>query len=396
MSRLLILFFLATHFLYVLADETGSDAFSNGKTLGNITLFSYNIDRTNEEDAYATALGGFLKYTTDNTKPLFASARFHQSSSLGPNQNKEQTQLFNNDRAGSNLTALSESFIAYRHKDRIVKVGNMMLDTPMMNDDTTRIVPWSYQGAAFTSEGIADTKFQINYITKIRENTSADYNKESASGKFDKGITMLAVIYEGIARASLQAYYYHVPELYSTMITQAEYKYVINQDNLLCFGLQYFKSGNGGEYNDRTSRDGGDDIDLLAFNIGIDADVWNVTLNYSQNFGLSGIVKGYGGLAKVFTTSMVANGRGNYRPETWMLKSRFDLDHNVYGQSEFGIRLTSTRVHDARGDDFNAYYSHIRHYFNTDTSLFLRFEAIDYLNGRNDVNYLRLIASYNF
>ncbi|MFC2074520.1 OprD family outer membrane porin [Campylobacterota bacterium] len=397
MSRLLMFFLLALFFLSVQADNSLSNAFKHGKVLGELTFFSYNIDKKNEENTYATALGGFLKYTTDNSKPLFVSARFHHSSPVGPDKNREQTQLFDNDHDASSLTTLSESYLAYHHKDRIIKVGNMMLDTPMMNDDRTRIVPWSYRGLAFTSESLLATKLQVNYITRIRSNTSNQYKKESGSGKLDKGIAMLGLTYEAIENFSFQSYYYHVPELYSTFVGQIDYKHVMNENYLICMGVQYYKSGNGGMYNDRTSRNGGDDINLIALKAGIDANKVEVNLYYSQNFGISGIVKGYGGLSKVYTTSMVANGRGNFKPETWMLKSRYDFDPFEYGQSEFAIWLTHTRVHDPRGNDFNAYYSHLRHYFNSDTSVYLRFEAIDYLNEhKNDVNYLRLIASYDF
>ena len=374
-----------------------SEAFTKGKVLGNITLFSYNIDREKEGNANATALGGFLKYTIDDTNPLFASVRFHQSSSIGEHQNKEATQLFNNDKNASNLTVISESFIAYKYKDHLFRVGNMMLNTPMMNDDITRIVPWSYQGVALTSEILTDTKLQLNYISAIRENTSDKYKKESASGKFDKGISMLGVVYEGIEEFNIQSFYYYAPELYNTFIAQIDYQHVFNEDFLFCIGTQYFKSSNGGKYNDTLSRDGGDDIDLLALKTSIDGPKYNLALNYSQNFGLSGIVKGYGGLAKVYTTSMIANGRGNFKPETWMLKSRFDLDPFKYGQTELALWLTRTRVHDVRGNDFDAYYSHLRHYFNPDTSVYLRFESINYHNTQvNDTNHLRLITAYNF
>jgi len=395
--KFLILFLVCTAAIFAENSKTLANAFTNGSVLGNLTLFAYDIDTKNEEDAYANALGGFLKYTTDETNPFFGSVRFHQSSSLGSNQNKEKTQLFNNDKNASNLTAMSEAFLAYKYKGRLFKLGNMMLNTPMMNDDTTRIVPWSYQGASFTSEHLADTKIQMYYITQIRENTSDAYKKESASGKFNDGISMLGLTYEGINEMSFQAYYYHAPELYNTLITQIDYRQVLDEDYLFCYGIQYFKSSDGGKYNNTLSRNGGDDIDLIALKAGIDGPKYNFTLHYSQNFGLSGIVKGYGGLAKVYTTSMVANGRGNFKPETWMLKTRFDVDPLDYGQSELAVWLTNTRVHDNRGDDFDAFYSHIRHYFNTDTSLYLRFEAIDYHNtSRNDVNYLRLIASFNF
>ena len=396
MKFLIIILFL-TLGLNAENDTALSDAFTKGKFLGNITLFDYNVDKKNEKNAYATALGGFLKYSTDESNPLFASVRLHQSSPLGPNQNKILTQLFNNDRNASSLTALSEAFLAYRYKSRILKVGNMMLNTPMMNDDTTRIVPWSYQGAAFTSEPFADTKIQLYHITQIRKNTSDEYTKVSASGEFDHGISMLGITYKGLNEITLQSYYYYAPELYNTFIAQMDYQHVVNEDYLFSYGVQYFQSSDGGKYNNSLSRNGGDDINLLAFRVGIDGPKYNVTLNYSQNYGLSGIVKGYGGLAKVFTTSMVANGRGNFKPETWMLTTHFDVDPFEYGKSEFAISLTNTRVHDERGDDFDAFYSHFRHYFDVHTSLYIRFEAIDYHDSlKNDVNYLRIIASYNF
>ena len=388
---LLILFLLTS--LSAETNSTISNAFSKGSVKGNLTLFSYNIDRENAENAYATALGGYLKYTTDDALPFFASARFYNSSPVGPDKNRVSTRLFKDD--GSSLTTVAESYLAYKYKKRVIKAGNFMLNTPMMNDDTTRIVPWSYQGAAFTSEAIADTRVQINYITQIRDHTSDEYNRQSASGSFDKGITMLGLTYEGLNEIAIESYYYHAPELYSTFIAQVDYKHVTSNDYLFCLGIQYFNSGQGGKYNDRESRNGGDDINLLALKAGVDGPFYNLTLNYSQNFGVSGIVKGYGGLAKVYTTSMVANGRGNYKPETWMLKSRIELNQVSGYESEFAIWLTHTRVKDYRGDDFNAFYSHYRHYFTAEASLYLRFEAIDY-KQKNDVNYLRIIASYDF
>ncbi|RKY52626.1 MAG: porin [Candidatus Neomarinimicrobiota bacterium] len=392
MRIVLILFFLLNT-LHADINSTISNAFANGSAKGNITLFGYNIDRENEENAYATALGGYLKYTTDSKLPIFASARFYHSEPVGGDKNREQTYLFQDD--GSSLTTLAESFVALKYKRRVLKAGNFMLKTPMMNDDVTRIVPWSYQGAAFTSEAIADTIIQINYITQIRSHTSDDYIKQSASGEFDKGITMLGLTYEGIDEINFQSYYYHAPELYSTWITQLDYKHVMEDEYLLCLGIQYFNSGEGGEYNDREAKNGGDDINLLALKTGLNGPFYDLTLNYSQNFGLSGIVKGYGGLAKVYTTSMVANGRGNYKPETWMLKSRLELDQWSSHEDEVAIWLTNTRVKDIRGDDFDAIYAHYRHHFNIDTSLYIRYESIHY-KDKNDVSYLRIIAAYNF
>ena len=380
----------------LMAESAITDVFEQGTVHGQIKLFSYDIEKASDEDAYANAVGGFLKYSTDTNRNFYVTVRFHTSQPVGHNLNPEDTALFNNDKNADALTANSEAFIGWRSSTRVLKVGNLMLNTPMMNDDTTRIVPWSYQGAAYTGEGIPNTRVQLNYIRQIRSYTSDEYKKESASGEIGSGITMLGIQYDGIKDLDIQSYYYYAPDLYSTFFAQADYKFIIDEDNMICTGIQYYKSGNGGKYAQTENKNGGDDIDVVSVKVAFDAEDWLVSLNYSQNFGISGFVKGYGGLARLFTTSMVANGRGNYKPETWMLKTEYEFPVGVWGQSELALNLTNTRVKDSRGDDFDAYYMHWRHRFNIDTSLLVRFEDIDYKNDKSDVKYFRVIAAYNF
>jgi hypothetical protein len=271
-----------------------------------------------------------------------------------------------------------------------------MLNTPMMNDDVTRIVPWSYQGVTYVADITRHTKVQLYHISQIRSHVSDDYKKESASGEIGSaGVSMLNLKHNN-GSLTLNTYYYYAPDLYSTFIAQADYKLRQEDETFFCFGAQYFNSGNGGEYADTYSRNGGDDIDLLAFRVGYNAQKWILNLNYSQNFGYSGIVKGYGGLAKVYTTSMVANGRGNYKPETWMFKALYNLDETDYGTTQFALWLTNTRVKDSRGDDFDAYYMHIRHEFDSTTSIYVRYENIHYYNDKSDAGYFRVISEYRF
>jgi len=378
------------------AESSIGEAFAEGTIQGEVKLFSYDIDKESEEDAYATALGGYLKYNTSTNNIIYGSIRYHTSHPIGPNNNREATALFNNDENGDALTANSEAYLGLHGTDRILKVGNLMLSTPMMNDDRTRIVPWSYQGAAYTGEALPDTRVQLYHITQIRSHTSDEYKKESASGEIGRGITMLGIEYDGFKNLDLQSYYYYAPDLYSTFIAQADYKLLLGENDLICASIQYFNSGNGGIYAETDNKNGGDDINLLALKAGFDTDNWLVSLSYSQNFGISGIVKGYGGLAKVYTTSMVANGRGNYKPETWMLKTHYDFPKSDWGQSQVALTLTNTHTKDSRGDDFDAYYLHWRHDLNIDTSLFIRFENIDYHNDKSDAKYLRIIASHKF
>ncbi len=378
--------------LFAAEKETGRE----GVVHGQIKLFSYDIDKAFNKGAFATAVGGHFKYSTDTNRSIYGSVRFHTSQPVGYNRNREATALFNNDKSADALTVNSEAFIGWRGSGKLLRVGNLMLNTPMMNDDTTRVVPWSYQGIAYTAEAASDTKFQLYYVRQIRSHTSDEYKKESASGEIGDGIFMMGIGYDGLDGLDLQSYYYYAPDLYSTFIAQADYKLIIDTGHMICIGIQYFNSGNGGKFAKTENKNGGDDIDLLAVKADFNAEDWMISLNYSQNFGMSGVVKGYGGLANVFTTSMVANGRGNYKPETWMLTSKYDLPMTDWGQSEVAVTLTNTRSKDSRGDDFDAYYMHWKHRFNIDTSLIVRFENMDYKSDESNVRYLRVIASYDF
>jgi hypothetical protein len=392
------IFFFLLLFFSTLDAQIVNDAFQNGYTEAKVELFFYDIDKTDDtKDAHATSLGGYLAYTTDTKQLFYASLKFHTSNPIFSSKNIQSTALFNNDKEGAALNAISESYLAYKGKRRVIKLGNVMLNTPLMNVDTTRIVPWSYQGLIYKGEATKHTTVQLYYINAIRNHTSQNYTKESASGSIgSKGLTMFSFYYKNKSRLKAQAYYYYAPELYSTFFTQFDYSLSFQEQYLFCFGMQYFKSANGGKYNDRENKNGGDDINLIAAKISMDADEWTASLSYSQNFGLSGIVKAYGGLAKVYTTSMVANGRGNYKPETWMLKLDYHLPIKSV-ESNVALWLTDTKVHDARGDAFKAYYLHYRHFFTKEASVYLRYENIDYEKSTtSDVSYFRLITSYEF
>lgn len=102
-------------FTIVISAQTSIDrSILDGSVSGEVELFYYNIDKKIEENTYATALGGFFKYSTDTNNSFFASIRLHTSNPVAPSQNIVETNLFNNDKNGAALYAVSESFIAYR------------------------------------------------------------------------------------------------------------------------------------------------------------------------------------------------------------------------------------------------------------------------------------------
>ncbi len=200
--------------------------FKNGTSVGNITLFHYTIDKENESnDAYATSIGGDIEYTTDNSKKFFASLGFHTSVPILKRKNEASTSLFNNDKNASALTAINESFIAYKTKRGVLKVGNFFINTPLLNQSSSRIVPWSYQGATYVINDFYKSSIQLSYIDKMRSYTSDKYKKETfKDGKFDDGITILGFKHHPQEFLDVNLYYYYVPSLYDSSFIQLDYR----------------------------------------------------------------------------------------------------------------------------------------------------------------------------
>ncbi len=92
---------------------------------------------------------------------------------------------------------------------------------------------------------------------------------------------------------------------------------------------------------------------------------------------------------------MIANGRGNFKPQTWMLKTSYNLPFKS-DDSEIAFRLSKTKVFDEAGDGFVAYYLHLKHFFNSNTLVYLRYEDLNYVTDKSDAKYFRAIFKYKF
>ncbi|MCW9026939.1 MAG: OprD family porin [Thiovulaceae bacterium] len=291
------------------------------------------------------------------------------------------TSLFNYDKNADALTVISESFMAYKTKDTILKVGNFLLNTPLMNKSSARIVPWSYQGASFVIKNIFKSSIQLSYVNKIRKYNSDKYIKQSLSGKIDDGVAMIGFKHHPIEPLDVHLYYYYAPSLYDSSFFQIDYKdNFINNELLFCLGFQNMKT-----YDNY-------DSDLTGLRTGIFTDNLDITLNYTKNSGVDK-ANGYGGLSKVYTASMISNGRGNNKAEALMLKANIEIEFIKKQSSEFSIWLADI---DSKSSKYKSYYTHFRHNTNNFTTIYLRYEYQDFEDDSKDTHYLRFITTYLF
>lgn len=367
---------------------------------GNLQLYSYDINMPGElNDAYATALGGSLGYKSHLYYRFGVELEYSGSHAIGPTKNPELLLLFNNDKLYLHLNTLSQGNLYYQNPTTYFRLGAQTFNTPLFNEDTTRIVPWGATGASITYNRLKELTLIAAAINAIRSNTSAVYREESASGPIEHGLYFLGGSYYLNDANWLQAYYYLAPNLYDSLYLQYEYRRLLFDTALVCFGIQYIRTyTNGGSdsHADTTSAIDGDDVDLAAFKASMDYAGLDLQLSYSKNRGQSGISNGYGGLSKVYTSSMVANGRDNNRPETWSLKADYDLlQSQQFGTTEAAIWLTKTVYADIPEGDFFSTYAHLRHHFSINTSAYLRWERIDY-DSTDDATYVRIILKQRF
>jgi len=360
---------------------------------GNFKVYNYNIIKK-DETLNTTAVGGFLKYHSDIRYNSYFVFRLDNASPLYRGTSAKKMGFYK-ENSDNSLTALSEAYLAYSRNGRNLKVGDIMLNTPMMNSDKSRIVSWSYQGVAYSAHLSDSMSMQLNYINKIRSHTSNEYLNKSASGTFNQGITMFALSYEGLDQLSVDSYYYYAPELYNTYVGDASYTHAVNEHYLYYMGAEYFNSHAGGKYSTRYSSNGGNDINLVSLKVGAEHDDWSMGFRYSQNFGESGVVYGYGGLAKVCSSSMVATGKGMYKPEFILFKATYNFEQNRYGSSELACHVGYCDFKEKKGRDFHSLYLHLKQRFDVNTNLFLRYERKDYYVGHDD-DHVRAIASYDF
>ncbi len=378
---------------------TETSFFSSASLHGNLQLYHYDINPDlSDTQAYATALGGRIRYKDHLFYRFGAAIEYAGSHAIGKSENPRLLFLFDNDANSTHLNALSAGYIYYQNRRTYFQLGAQTLNTPLFNEDSTKIVPWSALAATMTYDIPDKLTLIVSYISKIRRNTSSHYKRKSASGAIDDGLLILGSVYHPTKDDSLMSYLYLAPDLYHSIYLQYEHAFFPDDDLFFCLGAQYihtFKSGGDDSHAITRNPLGGDDVNLVSLKAEMDYKDLQTQFSYSQNFGESGINNGYGGLSKVYTSSMIANGRKSHRPQTFSLKSDYDILQSALGNSEVALWLTHTDYKESEAADFFATYVHFDQRINLDTSLKLRYENINY-KSLPTTDFLRIIFKYTF
>jgi hypothetical protein len=342
----------------------------------------------------ATVLGGYIHYTSKPLHHVGFSVKQYLSHLIFESENPALTSL--TDSAGENINPLSELYAYYKDETFSLKIGKQQIYTPLLNNDTTRLIPFSYKGITSRISWGTDSFLTLGYVTEFRANNEEDYTRYTSSGLAEDGVAYLG-LHTQFGNTEHQWYYYHAPKLFDTLHMEVAAKTPVGSSEALNYGVQaIYTFNNAGGVNILPSNNGGGDVKLLAAKLGIESQKFSYTGSLSYNFGQDGINRGYGGLSSLYTSSMITNGKKGGHPFAKSLKIRYKY-YSPSKDKEYSsaLYLTNVTYKDDASPTTNALYIDHKFKFRPREYILLRFEK-QWIEGEDDKSYFRIISAYTF
>ncbi len=140
MKKILSLSVVATLSIMSLEASDVTTMFKDAKVSGEVrTLYSY-VDYKSQDDIYATAVGGYLKYELAKYKGLGAGVSFATSYDIDFLSGEDSKQNPNLSSQKTSYTQPIEAYVSYDYKNLGIKLGRQILDTPLADSDDIRMI----------------------------------------------------------------------------------------------------------------------------------------------------------------------------------------------------------------------------------------------------------------
>ena len=371
------------------AEETRWGSFDT-----HIELFHYDIEAQNDQASQATVLGGYIDYTSKPLYDLGFGVKQYLSHLILASKNPALTSL--TDTAGNDINPLSEFYACYQNEHIAFKIGKQQIDTPMLNDDTTRLIPFSYQGITSRISWDVDTFLSLGYVNRFRANNEEDYTEYTASGLAEDGVAYIG-FHTQFGNIRHQWYYYHAPKLFNTLHMEVETRTPFESSMDIHYGVQaIYTFDNEGGIHTLNSNNGGGDVKLIAAKLGLGSEQFSYTGSLSYNFGKDGINRGYGGLSSIYTSSMIAQGKTEGHPFAKSLKVHYRyFSPSKDKEYSSSLYLTNITYEDNAYSTVNALYIDHKFKFRPREYILLRYER-QWIANEDDKSYLRIISAYTF
>lgn len=360
-----------------------------------IQTFHYSIDNVDGgEDSYATALGGSVAYFLKPRNAWSAGFKLEFSTPVGPKQNPAATNLFNEK--GETLFTLTQGFLQYMNNEWAWNFGVIPITTPLANTFSARMIPYSHAGFDGRYLLNEDSFIHWGHIFETKPNTRAYFSPDAEAGRMERGYSFLGSQYKKKTGLTLQGYFYDSYKFFDAAFLGAEIDFPI-QSLTLETGFQYTRTiANHGGVNITNRSAGGDDVDLYIYMLGLSASGFRVRAVVSENYGLDGIIRGYGGVTTNYSTLMISDGNSPFGQSSRQLRLEYNFKNQGVAPLTTRVIFTQSQFRSSRGNDYKSIYADIKYDISGHAIIYLRSDFLNREKDGTDTHYIRLYAQYSF
>jgi hypothetical protein len=427
--------------------------FKDGKVSGQIRMFY--VDREYQGSSGAsthrdsTAIGGHLKFVTDDFKGLKFATAFYTTNRIGLNQHdvESPTLLGNNNESYS---IVGEAYVEYKISNTNLKGGRVKYNSPMMGSDDARMLPNLFEAYMITNTDIEGVTLSLAQVTRFSQGSfgrvyQADKNQANAllsstsgysavnsdpvdSGKFENmgtyavgssssGVTVASISYKN-DNLKINLYDYYANDILNTIYGDVNYN--MNLDGFKPFvAAQFIKQDDVGDSMINNAPDFTGDGSINSFywaaKVGAKIGGFTTYIAYSETGSNSNSEKTDGGYANAIITmwgGMPAYTQAMVERHQFMAGTKATKVVGAYSFKEHGVNLSASAYYASFDMDENSAYGiertatepgfDIKYYPAEVKNLQLRFRGnfprkfYEDATGSTGWSEYRLIANYNF
>lgn len=256
--------------------------FTEGKSSGQLKLMYSQAAKPG--DAYATAIGGIIKYELAEYRGFNAGAAVYTSHDIPFASGEGDTRSSELSSALGNHTDMSEAFVNYKYGKLNFRAGRQAIDTPLADTDNIRMIQNTFEAYTATYE-FAGFELMAGNLQRWHGVDAGLEDGWVTTG--EKGVNFGGVSYtDGL---ELDVWYYDVSEFMQAAYFDIGLEYELSQDLLLHSMIQYLKEGELGNSGVSASIYG------ALFEVVVHGFGLNVALNKSEKRAAKASFSGFGG-----------------------------------------------------------------------------------------------------
>lgn len=256
--------------------------FKKGEISGQIKL-SY-ADVAEPGNAYATAVGGIVKYELAEYRGFNAGVALYSSNDIGfaSGEGAKRSSELSSD--VGNHADISEAYINYKYKDFSLRAGRQTLNTPLADTDDIRMIQNSFEAyvAKYNYSGI---EFMLGNIQQWHGFDAGLEDGWSKTG--EEGTNFVGVSYADTLE--FNSWFYNITQMSNASYFDIGVEYALNSDMLIHTMVQYLHESEIGDSGVSASIYGAL-FEFVLYDIG-----FNIAFNKSQKNADRESFSGFGG-----------------------------------------------------------------------------------------------------